>query len=134
MEGHSSDFEEDEGLSVLRDDGKTELLKNRVRLSVISIAETEAKKYGMEVSQPVMVCLAQLTFKFIEQLAKDMELFAHHRGRKLVDVADVIICAHRNEDLAATLHSFSLELKGKEVQTEMKRKKAARKEDKIILD
>ncbi|XP_022137214.1 protein MHF1 homolog [Momordica charantia] len=112
------------------DDTATELLSDRFRLSTISIAEAEAKRNGMEISEPVMTCVAELAFKYTtEQLAKDLELFAQHAGRKSVNTEDVILSAHRNEHLAASLTSFCNDLKTKEPQTERKRKKASKKED-----
>ncbi|OVA17370.1 hypothetical protein BVC80_1837g180 [Macleaya cordata] len=119
-----SDYERDE------DESTSNLLRDRFRLSAISIAEAEAKKNDMEISQPVMACIADLAFKFTEQLAKDLELFAQHAGRKSVNMEDVILSAHRNEHMASSLRSFSHELKGKEPQSERKRKKASKKEDK----
>ncbi|PPR87834.1 hypothetical protein GOBAR_AA32854 [Gossypium barbadense] len=86
----------------------------------------------MEISPPIVACIADLAFKYIGQLAKDLELFAHHAGRKSVTMTDVIVSAHRNEHLAASLRSYSDELKAKEPQSERKRKKVPRKEDKGI--
>ncbi|XP_077212122.1 histone superfamily protein [Tasmannia lanceolata] len=127
MEGGESDFEREE-------DDRRELLRDRFRLPLISIAETEAKKYELEISQPVMACISDLAFKFTEQLAKDLELFAQHAGRKSVNMEDVILSAHRNEHVASLLRSFSDEMKGKEPQTERKRKKTSKKEEKTISD
>ncbi|KAK8530798.1 hypothetical protein V6N13_030738 [Hibiscus sabdariffa] len=143
-----SDFEKDEEEE---DDSVSDLLRDRFRLSAISIAEHEAKRNGMEISPPIVACIADLAFKYIVmfaikpkislgaraplasgQLAKDLELFAHHAGRKSVTVADVIVSVHRNEHLAASLRSFHDELKAKEPQCERKRKKVARKDDKAI--
>ncbi|XP_038993476.1 protein MHF1 homolog isoform X2 [Hibiscus syriacus] len=124
-----SDFEKDEEED---DDSVSDLLRDRFRLSAISIAEYEAKRNGMEISQPIVACIADLAFKYIGQLAKDLELFAHHAGRKSVTMADVIVSAHRNEHLAASLRSFRDELKAKEPQCERKRKKVPRKDDKAI--
>ncbi|MQL96574.1 hypothetical protein Taro_029256 [Colocasia esculenta] len=108
---------------------RTELLRDHFRLSAISIAEAEAKKQGMGISQPVVACIADLAFKFSEQLAKDLELFAQHAGRKSVTMEDVVLSAHRNEHLASLLKSFSHELRIKEPQNERKRKKTSKKED-----
>ncbi|RWW73517.1 hypothetical protein BHE74_00018600 [Ensete ventricosum] len=106
---------------------RTELLRDRFRLSVISIADAEAKKLGMQVAEPVVACIADLAFKFTEQLAKDVELFASHAGRKSVNVKDVILSAHRNDHLTSLLRSFSQELRDKEPKTERKRKKSSEK-------
>ncbi|KAL4340976.1 hypothetical protein GQ457_08G034570 [Hibiscus cannabinus] len=124
-----SDFEKDEEEE---DDSVSDLLRDRFRLSAISIAEHEAKRNGMEISPPIVACIADLAFKYIGQLAKDLELFAHHAGRKSVTMADVIVSVHRNEHLAASLRSFHDELKAKEPQCERKRKKVARKDDKAV--
>ncbi|KAK9278019.1 hypothetical protein L1049_027576 [Liquidambar formosana] len=122
--GGASDVEREE------DDAATDLLRDRFRLSTISIAQAEAKSNGMEISQPIVACIADLAFKYTEQLAKDLELFAQHAGRKSVNMEDVILSAHRNEHLATTLRSFCNDLKAKEPQSDRKRKKATRKEDK----
>ncbi|KAK1309715.1 hypothetical protein QJS10_CPA08g00411 [Acorus calamus] len=78
----------------------------------------------MEASEAVVSCIADLAFKFSEQLAKDLELFARHANRKSVNMEDVILSAHRNEDLAASLRSFSQEMKAKDPQIGKKRKKS----------
>ncbi|KAL9672743.1 hypothetical protein QQ045_028995 [Rhodiola kirilowii] len=110
-------------------DSETELLRDRFRLSTIAIAEAEAKKNNMVIAAPVVACVSDLAFKYAEQLSKDLELFAHHAGRKTVNMNDVILCAHRNENLSAMLKSFKNEMKAKEPQSERKSKKARRKDD-----
>ncbi|CAH9142722.1 unnamed protein product [Cuscuta epithymum] len=115
-----------------------ERLCQQFRLCTISIAEAEAKRNDMEISQPIVACIADLAFKYTgrlgthkltcfawgaEQLAKDLELFAQHAGRKSVNMEDVILSTHRNKHLAATLRSFRDDLKAKEPQTERKSRK-----------
>ncbi|XP_059643718.1 protein MHF1 homolog isoform X2 [Cornus florida] len=112
------------------DDSAADLLRDRFRLSTITIAEAEAKRNEMEISQPIMACISDLAFKYAEQLAKDLELFAQHAGRKSVNMEDVILSAHRNEHLATSLRSFRNDLKAKEPQSDRKRKKGSKKEDK----
>ncbi|KAM0982105.1 hypothetical protein ACFX13_015392 [Malus domestica] len=111
------------------DDPESELLIDRFRLSTIHIAEAEAKRNAMEISGPVMACIADLAFKYTEQLAKDLELFSQHGGRKTANMEDVILSAHRNEHLAALLRSFCNDLKAKEPQSERNRKKSSKRED-----
>ncbi|KAH7866805.1 hypothetical protein Vadar_025242 [Vaccinium darrowii] len=96
------------------EDAATDLLRDRFRLSSIRIAESEAKRNNIQISQPVMACIADLAFKYTEQLAKDLELFAQHAGRKSVNMEDVILSAHRNEHLATLLRFFCNDLKAKE--------------------
>ncbi|KAJ4814700.1 Centromere protein S [Rhynchospora pubera] len=108
------------------------LLRDRLRLSVISIASSHAKTLGMTISEPVVACIADLAFKQAEQMGRDVELFAQHAGRKSVNMEDVILSAHRNEHLMGLLRDFAQELKGKEPCTERKRtKKALKNENKV---
>ncbi|KAJ8772396.1 hypothetical protein K2173_027573 [Erythroxylum novogranatense] len=111
------------------DDSVSKLLQDRFRLSAISIAEAQAKSNGMEIPEPITACIVDLAYKYAEQVAKDLELFAQHAGRKSVNMEDVILCAHRNEHLAASLRSFCNDLKAKEPQSERKRKKKSKKDD-----
>ncbi|CAA6668323.1 unnamed protein product [Spirodela intermedia] len=108
---------------------RTEFLRDRFRLSAIAITEAEGRKQGMEISEPVVACIADLAFKFSKQLAKDLELFAHHAGRKSVTMEDVILSAHRNEHLGCLLRALSRELKGKEPQNVRKKRKTSKTED-----
>ncbi|KAJ4762218.1 Centromere protein S [Rhynchospora pubera] len=108
------------------------LLRDRLRLSVISMASSHAKTLGMTISEPVVACIADLAFKQAEQMGRDVELFAQHAGRKSVNMEDVILSAHRNEHLMGLLRDFAQELKGKEPCTERKRtKKALKNENKV---
>ncbi|XP_017215175.1 protein MHF1 homolog [Daucus carota subsp. sativus] len=106
-----------------------DLLRDRFRLSTISIVQSEAKQNNMEISEPIVACISDLAFKYAEHVAKDLELFAAHGGRKTVNMKDVILCAHRNEHLADLLRSFGNDLKDKDPQSEKKRKKKSRKDD-----
>ncbi|KAG5537299.1 hypothetical protein RHGRI_024670 [Rhododendron griersonianum] len=124
--GMGSDVEREEK----EEDATTDLLRDRFRLRTISIAESEATRNNVEISQPIMSCIADLAFKYTEQLAKDLELFSQHAGRKSVNMEDVILSAHRNEHLGALLRFFCNDLKAKEPQSERKWKKGPRKEDK----
>ncbi|MED6197379.1 MHF histone-fold complex component [Stylosanthes scabra] len=111
-------------------DSEAKLLRDRFRLSAISIAESEASKSGMEVSKVVVSCVADLAFKFTEGLAKDLQLFARHANRKCVNMEDVILSAHRNEHVSSYLRTFSNDLKAKDPPSDRKRKKETKKNDK----
>ncbi|KAL5075007.1 hypothetical protein RYX36_013991 [Vicia faba] len=107
--------------SEVENDLEMKLLRDRFRLSAISIAESQANKSGMEVSNVVVACIADLAFKYTERLAKDLQLFSQHANRKSVNIEDVILSAHRNEHLSGLLRTFSNDLKDR--QFERKRKK-----------
>ncbi|KAH9770266.1 protein MHF1-like [Citrus sinensis] len=129
MEEETNGIDEERKQQHEEDASVTEILRDRFRLSTISIAEAEANQIGMEISKPIIACISDLAFKYTEQLAKDLELFAQHAGRKSVRMEDVILSAHRNEHLAATLRSFRNDLKAKEPRSERKRKKSSTRED-----
>ncbi|GFP89426.1 centromere protein s [Phtheirospermum japonicum] len=116
------------------EESASDLLRDRFRLCTISIAKAEAKRNGMEVSQPIMTCVSDLAFKYAQQLGKDLELFAQHAGRKSVNMEDVILSAHRNDHLSALLRSFSNDIKAKEPQSDRKRKKTTKKEEKAVTE
>ncbi|KAG8081786.1 hypothetical protein GUJ93_ZPchr0014g47517 [Zizania palustris] len=113
-------------------EAEASVLRDRLRLSVIKIATSEGHKVGMEVADPVVACIADLAYKSAEQLAKDVELFAQHAGRKSIKMEDVILIAHKNEHLMGLLRTFSQQLKGKEPSTERKRKKSSKKDDNVM--
>ncbi|PNX69976.1 centromere protein s-like, partial [Trifolium pratense] len=50
--------------SEVENDLEMKLLRDRFRLSAISIAESEVNKSGMEVSKVVVACVADLAFKY----------------------------------------------------------------------
>uniref|UniRef100_J3LXE2 Uncharacterized protein n=1 Tax=Oryza brachyantha TaxID=4533 RepID=J3LXE2_ORYBR len=116
----------------LEAEAQADLLRDRLRLAVIKIATSEGRKAGMEVADPVVACIADLAYKSVEQLAKDVELFAQHAGRKSIKMEDVILTAHRNEHLMGLLRTFSQQLKGKEPSSERKRKKSSKKDDNMM--
>ncbi|CAJ2641307.1 protein MHF1 homolog [Trifolium pratense] len=119
--------------SEVENDLEMKLLRDRFRLSAISIAESQVNKSGMEVSKVVVACVADLAFKYTERLAMDLQLFSQHANRKSVNMEDVILCAHRNENLSALLRDFSNDLKVKDRLSERKRKKEVKKNDKTTV-
>ncbi|KAL3719239.1 hypothetical protein ACJRO7_004232 [Eucalyptus globulus] len=89
-------------------------LRNQFKLSATSLAEAEAKRNDAELSRPVSECIANLTLRYAEQLAKDLKLFAEHARRKSVKAEDVVISAHRNRGLTTSLTSLHDELRAQE--------------------
>eukprot|EP00899_Mesostigma_viride_P017203 jgi/Mesvir1/25484/Mv01744-RA.1 len=86
---------------------REERLRERMQVSVYKIAETEAEKAGVELSKEAANALAGLTFKFTELLARDLEQFAHHAGRKSVSADDVILAARRAPDVRKQLEAVA---------------------------
>ncbi|KAF8047813.1 hypothetical protein N665_2818s0001 [Sinapis alba] len=63
----------------------------------------------MEIAGTVVACVANLAFKYAENVAKDLELFAHHAGRKVVNMNDVVLSV-------VSLRSLDNELKIKSLK------------------
>ncbi|KAK4761883.1 hypothetical protein SAY87_029767 [Trapa incisa] len=105
------------------------LLRDRIRLATASIAEAEAKRIEMDIPETISICIADLAFKYAEHLAKDLQLFSWHARRKIVRMDDVIISAHRNENLAASLRSFSDSLTAAAHRSKRMRRKQIRIDD-----
>ncbi|XP_019059444.1 PREDICTED: centromere protein S isoform X2 [Tarenaya hassleriana] len=103
--GDKSDLERDREAEETEDDAMDDLLRDRFRLTAIAIAEAESKKNGMDVAGPVAACMADLAFKYAENLAKDLELFAHHAGRKTVNMDDVILSAQAHQNRICNLQT-----------------------------
>jgi centromere protein S len=85
-------------------------LHARILCSAVAIAEEEAKKLQMTLSVPVMKALGNMVVQYMEILARDVEMFAQHAGRKTVNMDDVLLSARRNPDVAAKLMPLVREL------------------------
>ncbi|XP_030547169.1 protein MHF1 homolog [Rhodamnia argentea] len=110
-------------------------LRNQFKVSAVSLAEAEATRNVMEMSEPVSECIADLALRYAEQLAKDLKLFAQHARRKSVKADDVVISAHRNRGLAASLTSFHDELIAKESERGQRDRRKGKKfprEDEMV--
>ncbi|KAG5035795.1 hypothetical protein JHK87_010705 [Glycine soja] len=118
--------------SEVENDAEMKLLRDKFRLSAISIIESQAKQNGMEVSKVVVTCVADLAFKYTERLARDLHLFAQHANRKSVNMEDVILCGHRNEHVSGMLMKISLELKAEDVMVSLtKERKGGKRNERI---
>ncbi|KAI4379855.1 hypothetical protein MLD38_006100 [Melastoma candidum] len=107
----------------------SDVFRDRFRVSSVCICESEARKSGMEISECATACISDLAYKFSEQLAKDIRLFAHHARRKTVKTEDILISTHRNEHLTASLRSFWEDLNAKEPQSDRKKRRKPPKEE-----
>ncbi|CAI7899125.1 unnamed protein product [Closterium sp. NIES-54] len=66
-----------------------------------------ARSAGMSIHDDVMQALVHLTLTYAEQLARDVQLFARHAKRKRVEPDDIILSAHRNQDLTKKLRELA---------------------------
>lgn len=63
------------------------------------ITDAESLELGVTPSSHFIASLSTLVYSQINTLGEDIESFAKHRGGKVVNVDDVLLCARRNEGL-----------------------------------
>eukprot|EP00954_Amorphochlora_amoebiformis_P015918 1249748-Amorphochlora_amoeboformis.AAC.1 len=75
-------------------------------------AKTSDRKFSREFTY----CLADLVYKYAERVARDVEAFSRHAGRKSVRPDDVLLAVRNNDDavdaLAAVMASKGITLPG----------------------
>ncbi|KAL2643974.1 hypothetical protein R1flu_011561 [Riccia fluitans] len=102
-----------------------ENLRERIMLAVVKTVEEEAQGLHLTIAPNAMTAIGAITLKFLEQLARDVEMFAQHAGRKSVNMEDVLLTVRRNPSVVANLMSVIEELASasKKIQAEKLKKK-----------
>eukprot|EP00128_Syssomonas_multiformis_P007427 Colp12_sorted_trinity150504_noHs@16196 len=98
---------EDEEQEVEQDYANEQRLKAAVHYTVGKICEKKGDELGVTFSKPLMAVLAQVTFKQVEELALDLELFAKHAKRSTVQIEDVKLCARKSDSLSKHIAQYS---------------------------
>ncbi|EQC30596.1 hypothetical protein SDRG_11651 [Saprolegnia diclina VS20] len=57
-------------------------------------------------SKETLQILTDVVLKQVDLVAVDLQQFAQHAGRKKISAEDVLLCARRQPDLAATLQEY----------------------------
>ena len=65
------------------------------------MCEFREQQRHVKISAYVEAALANLVYKQTETLATDMELFAKHAKRTIIQVEDVKLCARRNPEFVS---------------------------------
>ncbi|EEB05910.1 hypothetical protein SJAG_00935 [Schizosaccharomyces japonicus yFS275] len=71
------------------------------------LSESESKR--VVVDELFCVGVTEMVWEQIKVLAKDVEMFAEHAGRKTVQPQDVVLCSRRNEGLHEIMQNLSKE-------------------------
>ncbi|BBN02639.1 centromere protein S [Marchantia polymorpha subsp. ruderalis] len=85
-------------------------LRDHILVAVAKSVESEAQELHVTVSPRAMTAMGDLVLKYLEQMARDLETFAQHAGRKSVNMDDVLLTVRRNPSIAANLTSVLQEL------------------------
>ncbi|GAQ80023.1 hypothetical protein KFL_000440240 [Klebsormidium nitens] len=118
------ELESEPALTQAEREKRKERLRDRMKVAVARVVENEVTArtdFRVEVSPVVVSALAELTSKYAESLARDLESFAHHAGRKTVNVEDVLLAARRNPDVKAVLSDQAKALTGQQQPKKRKR-------------
>ncbi|KAI9930559.1 hypothetical protein ASPWEDRAFT_171185 [Aspergillus wentii DTO 134E9] len=86
--------------------GLEERLKSALWLSIGKIVDEETIKLGVNATPQFIGALTEMVWAQIETASQDLEFFAKHAGRSIVNVSDVMLLARRNDGLESILRGF----------------------------
>ncbi|KAF1811388.1 hypothetical protein P152DRAFT_459785 [Eremomyces bilateralis CBS 781.70] len=83
-----------------------ERLKSALWYAIGKMVDHEALISGHNATPQFIGALTEMVWTHIENTSLDLENFAKHAGRSMVNTDDVLLLARRNEGLDALLRSF----------------------------
>lgn len=86
-------------------------LKAAIYLNVAKIVEQHTKNLETHASPGFIASLVELVYNQLQTVGEDLELFADHAGRHVVDDLDLYMVTRKNEALTAALKEFERDLK-----------------------
>ena len=86
-------------------------LKAAAHYAIAKIAEEQAESLDIKVSKASVAVLSELFQGLAESTAVDLEAFAKHAKRTVIQPDDVKLCARRNESLLEHLDGLSSQMK-----------------------
>ncbi|KTW30176.1 hypothetical protein T552_00653 [Pneumocystis carinii B80] len=89
------------------------------------ITDSESLELGVIPSSHFIASLSTLVYSQINTLGEDIESFAKHRGGKVINVDDVLLCTRRNEGL----HELMVEYAKQTTSTSEPKPKGKQKEN-----
>lgn len=81
-------------------------LKAAIYLSVARFVEAKTAELNVAASPSFVASLVELVYNQLVVMGEDLELFADHAGRTVVNSSDVYMLARRNEVLTAALKEY----------------------------
>ncbi|WPK26715.1 hypothetical protein PUMCH_004075 [Australozyma saopauloensis] len=92
--------------------------KAAVYLGVAKMVEQYTNELGTSATPAFVASLIEFVYNQIVLLGEDLEMFAAHGGREVVNTADVYLAVRRNEALEKALRVVHESLAGLQVQTD----------------
>lgn len=88
------------------DEDTTTKLKASIYLSVAKFVESKTADLNVGASPSFVASLVELVYNQLVEMGEDLELFADHAGRTVVNSSDVYMLARRNDALTAALKEY----------------------------
>lgn len=82
-------------------------LQSAIWYTTSHLVDAASLELGMTTSSHFITSLAALVYAQIQTLGEDVESFAKHRGGKVVNIDDVLLCTRRNEGLHKQMSEYA---------------------------
>lgn len=86
-------------------------LKASIYLSVAKMVEEYTSELGTSASPAFVASLVEIVYNQLENLGEDLELFADHAGRTVINDSDMYMVTRKNEILTNALKEYLKDLK-----------------------
>lgn len=83
-------------------------LKASIYLNVAKMVEEYTQELGTTASPSFVASLVELVYNQLQTLGEDLELFADHAGRTIINDSDVYMVTRKNDVLTKALREFGL--------------------------
>lgn len=82
-------------------------LKASIYLSVAKMVEEYSQELGTTASPSFVASLVELVYNQLQNLGEDLELFADHAGRAVINDSDMYMVTRKNEILTNALKEYA---------------------------
>ncbi|KAK4959550.1 MHF histone-fold complex component [Elasticomyces elasticus] len=105
------------------DADKVERLKAALWYSVGQAVDTASLNLSLNATPQFIGALTEMLWNQIDTAGKDLEAFANHAGRKVINTDDVLLLARRNDSLKDMLQDYAQTLQPPQPKPTNKRKR-----------
>ncbi|XP_074874198.1 centromere protein S [Carettochelys insculpta] len=101
----------------------TQRLKAAVHYTVGCLCQEVAEDKDIQFSKQTIAAISEITFRQCETFAKDLEMFARHGKRTIINSEDVKLLARRSNSLLRYITQKSEELASNNLEQKERKKK-----------
>ncbi|KAF2017096.1 hypothetical protein BU24DRAFT_490327 [Aaosphaeria arxii CBS 175.79] len=103
-----------------------ERLKSSLWYSIGQFIDEESLDQNLNATPQFIAALTELVYTQISNTSRDLETFAKHAGRRVIQTEDVMLLSRRNEGLETVLKQKLDEIKASESRTVAQKKPRGR--------